>query len=197
MVVIGGGRVAERKVISLHKTGANVTVVSPRLTKKLQKDKTEKKIRHLSRNYKISDLKGAFLVIAATDSPEINRRVAENAPALVNVVDVPSQCNFIAPSVIKRGSLMIAISTSGTSPALSRAIRKELQILYGPEVSEYLKFVRSLRGKALSRIKEKGMRERFLKSLASENILRALRTKGLNEVKRTLLVRFRRLESKY
>ena len=183
-VVIGGGRVAERKILLLVKADAVITVISPQLTGRLLKEKEKKRIRHISRSYKINDLKGAFIVIAATDSPEINSRVAKDAPALVNVVDVPSQCNFIAPSVVKRGPLTIAISTGGISPALSKTIRRELEKLYGPMFSEYLKFVKKLREKAMVEIKDKKQREKFLKSLASEKVLKTLRAKGFEGVEK-------------
>lgn len=183
-VVVGGGKVAERKILSLIKASADITVISPHLTGRLLKEKTKHRIRHIARNYRTNDLKGAFLVIAATDSPEINSLVAKNAPALVNVVDVPSQCNFIAPSVVKRGALTLAISTSGISPALSKAIRKELERLYGPKFSDYLNFVKKLREKAMVGIKDKKKREKFLKGLASEKILKTLRKKRFEGIEK-------------
>jgi precorrin-2 dehydrogenase/sirohydrochlorin ferrochelatase len=189
-VVVGGGKVAERKVLVLLKAGADITVISPSLTWRLLKERSQKKIRHIHRGFRQNDLKGAFLSIAATDSAEINREVAFRAPALVNVVDVPSECNFIAPSVITRGDLTIAISTGGSSPALAKTMRKELEGIYGAEVSGYLKFLKRMRTKALSEISHKGKRESFLKGLASENMLKTLRVKGLDEVKKTLSTRF-------
>lgn len=192
-IVVGGGEVAERKVLSLLKSRADITVVSPSLTKRLSREKSLKTIRHLSRNYMKGDLKGAFLVIAATDSAEINKRVARDSPALVNVVDVPSECNFIAPSLLKRGPLIVAISTGGASPAFARTIRKELQQLYGPEFSGYLAFIKRIRAKALSEITEKDRRERFLKGLASKKILDTLRVKGLNDLKKSVKKKFQKL----
>ena len=195
-VVVGGGRIAERKVLSLIKAGAEVTVVSPLLTGRLQKEKEAKRLRHISRTYRPGDLKDSFLVIAATDSPEVNRKVAGDAPALVNVVDVPCECNFIAPSVVKRGPLVLAISTSGTSPAFAKAIRKEIEKSYGTVFSEYLGFVKVLRSRAMREITDTVVREKFLKSLASEDILYALRTKGLTTVKLSAMSRFRTLTGK-
>jgi precorrin-2 dehydrogenase/sirohydrochlorin ferrochelatase len=195
-VVIGGGKVSERKATSLVKAGAAVTVISPILTKTLLKEKLEGRIRHLSRTYRKNDLKGAFLVVAATDSSDINKKVAKDAPALVNVVDSPSECNFIAPSVVKRGHLIIAVSTSGTSPALSKAIRSELQSLFDSEFSGYLSFIKKLRAKALLEIKEKKKSARFLKSLADDKTLNTLRAKGLYAVKKTVLDRFEKLKKK-
>lgn len=193
VVVVGGGKVAERKVVSLVAAGADVTVVSPSLTRRLRKTLSEGRIRYISRIYRKNDVKGAFLVIAATDSPDTNRKVSKDAPALVNVVDVPAECNFIAPSVVRRGQLLIAISTGGVSPAFSKALRKELQVFYGPEFSGYLKFVKGIRVKAMAAISQKDRRERFLKGLASEEILVALRTKGVEAVKKIVTGRFEKL----
>ena len=194
-VVVGGGKVAERKISALLKAGADVTVVTPSLTPGLQKALSQKKIAHLARPYMRGDLKGAFLAIAATDSSATNRRVSKDAPGLVNVVDVPSECNFIAPSVVRRGPLLLAISTSGTSPAFARTLRKELQKSYGPELSEYLKFAKRIRAKAMDSISHKGKREAFLKGLASEEILALLRAKGVGEVKKVVVGRLRKLVS--
>ncbi|MBI5639620.1 MAG: bifunctional precorrin-2 dehydrogenase/sirohydrochlorin ferrochelatase [Nitrospirae bacterium] len=182
-VVVGGGKIAERKTLSLMESGAEITVISPSLTPRLKTAKEKKLIRHISRAYRNNDLKNASLVVAATDSPEVNRQVAKDAPGLVNVVDVPSQCNFIAPSVVKRGDLIIAISSSGVSPALSKTLRKELEKLYGPEFSEYLRFIKKVRTKALSEIREKTGRERFLKWIGSDKMLKMLRDKGVAAVK--------------
>jgi len=195
-VVVGGGKVAERKALTLIKAGADVTVVSPELTKRLRKEKESQRIRHISRTYRSGDLKDTFLVIAATDSPEVNTKVAEEAPALLNVVDVPSECNFIAPSFVKRGALVFAISTGGASPALAKVIRNEVGKLYGTVFSDYLGFVKTLRSRAMKEIADKKVREKFLKSLASGDIPYMLRTKGLNAVKQSVLRRFLKLTGK-
>lgn len=192
-VVVGGGKVAERKVLTLIKAGADVTVVSPLLTSRLRKLKEAKRIRHISRTYRPGDLKDSFLVIAATDSPAVNRKVAGDAPALLNVVDVPFECNFIAPSIVKRGPLVFAISTGGTSPAFAKTVRKEIEKSYGTVFSDYLGFVKVLRTRAMREIADKAAREKFLKSLASEDILHTLRAKGLTAVKLSVMARLRKL----
>lgn len=183
-VVIGGGKVAERKILALLKAGAELTVISPELTGKLERKKQKGVIRHVSRQYRNGDLKNAFLVIAATDSPSINQSVSEDAPCLVNVVDTPLLCNFIVPSTLNRGALGIAISTSGMSPALSRNIRKELEECYGSEFSRYLRSLGKIRTKAMMGIRDKKRREELLKSVASEKMIRILRERGLKEVKK-------------
>ncbi len=182
-VVAGGGPVAERKVLSLIAAGASVTVISPALTKGLREMKSKGSITHRGRAYRKGDVRGAFLVIAATDSEETNRLIASEASGLVNVVDVPKLCNFIAPSVVRRGSFVIAVSTSGVSPALSKSIRKELQSLYGNDIARYLEFTKKIRAKAMKMIGDQRKREAFLKVLGSPKVLTALREEGLSEVR--------------
>jgi precorrin-2 dehydrogenase/sirohydrochlorin ferrochelatase len=184
-VVIGGGKVAERKIFPLLRTGAHITVISPEITKKIGSAKQKKTIRHIARQYRSGDLKDAFLVIAATDSPVFNEQVSRDAPCLVNVVDTPHLCNFIVPSTMIRGPLNIAVSTSGISPALSRLIRKELEKAYGCEFSQYLQSLRKIRQDAMDMIPDKRKRTEFLKCIASEKMIRKLRGKGLQEMKKT------------
>ncbi len=175
---MGGGGVAERKALSLLEAGARVRVVSPRLTARLGKEKARGTIRHTPRRFRPSDLRGAFLAIAATDSPEDNIRVSEAAGrygALVNAVDMPERCSFIVPATLRRGPLTIAVSTSGASPAMARAIRKELQALYGARFARYLGKLEAVREKALAEIKDPAERAGFLRELASEKTLEMLR----------------------
>ncbi|MEW6714500.1 MAG: bifunctional precorrin-2 dehydrogenase/sirohydrochlorin ferrochelatase [Nitrospirota bacterium] len=182
-VVVGGGRVAERKVVTLLKAGALVKIISPAITKTLEKYKKQGLVSHIKREYRQGDLKDAFIVIAATSSPQTNSRVeadSKDLPRLINVVDTPSMGNFIVPSIVNRGHLTIAISTEGSSPALSKAVRKELEEIYGSEFSDYLEFVESIRKQAMNKIKDSVDREKFLKSLASEEIFRTLRKNGVN-----------------
>jgi len=181
-VVVGGGNVAERKARTLIKAGASVVIISPALTGSLGKLKEKGRLVHINRAYKKGDLKGAFIVIAGTSSPQINSRVARDAKSLVNVIDMPSEGNFIAPSIVKRGPLTIAVSTEGASPAISKAIRKELEKLYGTEFADFLRFAESVRRKALIKIPDPEKREKFLKSLAAEGVFNALRNKGSRAV---------------
>ncbi|MDO8746710.1 MAG: bifunctional precorrin-2 dehydrogenase/sirohydrochlorin ferrochelatase [Thermodesulfovibrionales bacterium] len=165
-VVAGGGKVAERKALSLLRSGAKITVISPEGTERLKKENLRGHIKYIPRRYKKGDLKNAFLVIAATDSIETNRKISEDAPYLVNVVDMPLLCNFIVPSVVRRGPLTIAVSTSGISPSLARAIRKELEGRYGREFEKHLNYIKKMRVKALSGIKNDKARIKFLRGLS-------------------------------
>lgn len=177
-VVIGGGKVAERKMRSLLKAEADVTVISPRITPLIEKEKCKGTIAHINRRYRKGDVKKAFIVIAATDSHPTNQLISDEAPCLVNVVDTPHMCNFIVPSVIQRGPLTIAVSTSGVSPAIAQSIRRELEKLYGPEFSTYLKGLKRIRAEAMNGIKDPKKRGALLKSVASDKMIRMLRVKG-------------------
>src|SRR4030042_230398 len=129
-IVVGGGSVAERKVEMLLEHETSVTVISPELSPKLQHLADQGAIKTITRNYQKGDLKGAFLVIAATDDPSVNAAVAGQARkqrALVNVVDDPRASDFIVPSMVRRGDITIAISTAGKSPALARKLRSLLE----------------------------------------------------------------------
>jgi len=181
-LVIGGGSVAERKVRSLLAAGADVRVISPDITKGLAKLRDRGLLKHTRRTYRKGDLKKAFIVIAGTSSPLVNKKIADEAECLINVIDVPSEGNYIVPSLVRQGALSIAISTEGASPAISKAIRKEIEGLYGKEYGRYLKFVETVRQKALIDIKNSRKRKRFLNFLASEKNLSRLREKGYDEV---------------
>jgi len=128
--IIGGGAVAERKVESLLNAGALVKVISPELTDQLRYLAKEKQITHINRVYQEEDIHDVFLLIAATDQKNINQAIAELANQqniLVNVVDDPSLCNFIVPSVLDRDPVTVAVSTGGASPVLARQLRMKLE----------------------------------------------------------------------
>lgn len=192
-VVVGGGSVAERKVRLLIHAGASVTLISPEITENLGRLAEKGQISHVRRSYRKGDLKGAFVVIAGTSSAGINTKIAQDAAHLVNVIDVPSEGNFIVPSVVRRGPLTIAISTEGVSPAVSKAIRKEVEHRYGREFAGYLRFLETVRTKALKDIGNAKKRQIFLKSLASEERLSTLREKGFSVVKKDILSHLHRL----
>lgn len=127
---------AERKVKGLLDCGAGVTVVSPDLTPRLRRRVEKGQIKHLSRMYRDGDYQGMYLLITATDDRELNRSIgieARKAGLLVNVVDDPDYCDFIAPSLVRRGDITFAISTGGGSPALARWLRRQIQTEFPPE----------------------------------------------------------------
>ncbi|MDO8282193.1 MAG: bifunctional precorrin-2 dehydrogenase/sirohydrochlorin ferrochelatase [Thermodesulfovibrionia bacterium] len=181
-VVIGGGRVAERKAAALIKAGAAIELVSPSLTPRLQKFKAAGKIKHKARNYAKGDLKSAFVVAACTSSGKTNIMIANDAKELfcplINVADNPSEGNFIVPASLTRGPLTIAISTEGASPAIAKMIRKEIQEVYDADFAKYLKLLGPLRRKALTKITDDKKRIYIFKKFSSPKIISTLRKKG-------------------
>jgi len=154
-VVIGGGKVALRKVKMLLDCGANVSVISPKPHPDIAKLSKERAIHLIQRDYEAQDLKGAVIAIACTDVKEVNRKVADEAKKagiLVNVADDPEPSDFIIPAFFRRGNLTLAVSTSGVSPALARKIRMKLEKSFGEEYASLL----SLIGEVRSTLKEKG-----------------------------------------
>jgi precorrin-2 dehydrogenase len=177
-LIVGGGQVAERKTLSLLEAGANVTVISPSLTQKLQELSQSGKIIHLPKTFDDKDLTGALLVVAATDSREVNTsigRLCKKRNILVNVVTPPDESSFIVPSVVERGELLIAVSTSGMSPALSKKIRQELEERYGPEYEVFLRKMSMLRARLMNEVKDEGVRREILQALANSDVISLLK----------------------
>lgn len=188
-VVIGGGRVAERKVKTLLKAGARVKVISPQLTAPLARLKEQKRISHLARPYRQSDLRGAFLAIGATDDRSINERIFREAAAVripVNVVDDPAHSSFIVPSVVKKKDLLVAISTSGKSPALARVLRQKLEKEIGPEYEGFLKLLGRVREKLLPLGLGQPRNQKIFRKLVGEDLLPLIRGKKFRELNRRL-----------
>ena len=129
-VIIGGGGVAEGKIARLLESGAEIRVISPDATPGIQRMADAGAIQWEPRPYRPGDLAGAFIAIAATNLREVNRRIFDEAEArgvMLNAVDDPPNCSFIAPSIVQRGPVTVAISTGGASPALARKLRESLQ----------------------------------------------------------------------
>jgi len=138
-VVVGGGAVAERKVATLLKAGAAVTVISPSLIGPLQSRVAAGNVRYIEREYRPGDLVGYEMAFVATDDKKVNPVVAQEARergVWINAADDPSHCDFILPSVLQRGDLVVAVATGGSSPALSRAIREELESYFTKDYAE-------------------------------------------------------------
>ena len=129
-VIVGGGTVAEGKIGRLLDSGADICVVSPDATPGIRQFVADGAVRWEQRKYQHGDLEGAFIAIAATNVREVNRLIfeeAEQRSVMLNAVDDPPNCSFIAPSIVQRGPVTLAISTSGVSPALARKLRESLQ----------------------------------------------------------------------
>ena len=198
-VVVGGGKVAERKIQTLLRCEAVVQVVSRDLTGTLQQYVEEGKITYLGDAFRESQLDGAFMVIAATDDPELNRKVslaAKRQNLLINAVDQPEDCNFIVPSILQRGDLIIAVSTSGKSPALARKIRQELEATFGDEYQSLLVIMGRLRKEILSSGLSSEENRAIFMALADSGLLKALEKRDWDEVAAILSKAFGRAVSR-
>ena len=177
-VVVGGGKVAEGKVAGLLEAGARVRVIAPELTPALADWARDGRVAHEPRAYAVGDLAGAFLVIGATDEPDINQQVWEEAEALrllVNVVDDTPHCNFIAPAIVRQGDLVVAISTSGKAPALAVRLKEHIQELIGPEHARFLELAGTLREPLAERTPEFAARRALWYQLVDSDVLDLLR----------------------
>jgi precorrin-2 dehydrogenase/sirohydrochlorin ferrochelatase len=178
-VVVGGGRVAERKVETFLEFGAVVAVVSPELTPSLRDLADQGMIEHVAGAYEPSSLDGAFLVVAATDDTEVNKAVfaeARRRGTLVNVVDVPELCTFFVPAMVRRGDLVISVSTSGKSPAMARRIREELESEFGPAYGELAELLGELRDEVKARYPDMAQRNRAYVRILDSDVLDLLAT---------------------
>jgi len=148
-LVIGGGEIAQHKVEGLLAAGARVTVIAPKLTRDLRRLLAEGKIDLVQREYREGDIESYEICMVATDDGAVNAEVAAEAKrwrVWVNAADDPANCDFILPSVIRRGAITIAASTGGMSPALARRLREELEAYLTeemPALAELLAEVRN------------------------------------------------------
>jgi precorrin-2 dehydrogenase/sirohydrochlorin ferrochelatase len=173
-LVVGGGSVGTRKVTTLVNCGALVTVVSPEATDRLLEMAASGSIELKKRVFRPSDLDGIFLVVGATDDEELNREIHTNAERLgilCNIADRPEACNFILPSIVNRGDLIIAISTSGKSPAFAKKLRKELEKKFGNEYAGLLELMGAIRKKLLSAKHEPEAHKHLFEQLLDRDLL--------------------------
>jgi precorrin-2 dehydrogenase/sirohydrochlorin ferrochelatase len=148
-IIIGGGDVAERKAGELLASGACPLVISPELTPTLAGWAAAGTISHLGRGYQAGDLDGAFLVIAATNNRTVNAAIAEEAAqvgALANIADSPDSGTFHTVATVRRGELLLTVSTGGASPMVAARIRRDLEASYGEEYGMLLALLRRFRG---------------------------------------------------
>lgn len=178
-LVVGGGAVGTRKVNTLLACGARVTVVSPDPAQQLKEMAAEGSITLKERAYRTVDLKDMFLVIGATDDEMLNRQISEEAEQigiLCNIADRPEACNFILPSVVQRGDLVITISTSGQSPALAKRLRRKLEAQFGEEYADFLLLMGVIRKKLLSQAHEPEAHKALFNQLIDSDLIELLRT---------------------
>ena len=188
VVVIGGGEVALRKVEGLLEAGARVTVVSPELHPGLASLIAAGRAQHIARGYRPGDLEGCTLAFVGTDDRSLNAAVAREGKGRgvwVNAVDDPSNCDFIMPGVIRRGDLIVAVSTSGGSPAMARKMREELEAFLTEDYALLLELAAEVRAEL--RVKGVVVAPEVW-NVALDGELRALLASGLRaEAKQRLL----------
>ena len=177
VLVVGAGRVAEGKIEGLLNTGARVRVIALQATQRVHEWARAREIILEQRAFSPADLNGIFLVVVATSSSQLNELVFLECRArgiLCNVVDVPPQCDFFYPAVVRRGDLQIAISTAGQSPSLAQTLRLQLERQFGPGYGDWVAELGRTRREVLPSNLEPEQKRFLLQSLASQSALEAM-----------------------
>lgn len=181
VVVVGSGRVAERKLGGLLAAGAAVNVVGPRPTKQILAWAGSGAITLSARRYQDGDLAGAFLVVAATDDSAVNQAVCDEARrrgCLVNAVEHPERSDFIVPAVVRRGEVTIAIGTGGASPALARHLRRRVEQAIGAEYAAAAAVLAELRPVLAERFPDADARTAAVERLLAAGLLDVAQEEG-------------------
>lgn len=172
-VVVGGGSVAERKARNLLKVGAKVRLISPEVTGGLLKLIEKGKIEATVREYRSGDLEGAALAFAATDNKEVNRLVRDDAALAgvpVNVADDPELCSFVVPSVVQKGPILVALSTSGLLPGLSKRLKEEIAGHIVEDYPAYARHVGRFRRVLMNEVDDARTRQRIMGAVLAAGI---------------------------
>lgn len=186
-MVIGGGKVAYRKVHSLLKAGAKIRLISPEIKEGVKSFVDEGKITWVRREYEAGDLEGSTIVFVAVDDPAVGAVVAEEAKKLnllINVADIPQQCTFTLSSYIERGDLLFTISTGGKCPAYSRHMRHTLEEIIDDSCGEVLDILARTRQKILEQGVESDKCRDLLNNLIKTNIMDLVREGKRNEAEK-------------
>ncbi len=172
-LVVGGGKVAERKIGALIDTGAELIVVSPGATGRIKEWAQSGKVDLQLRPFRPEDVTGATLLIAATDDPAVNLAVhqAMEPWQWINIVDRPDLCTFFVPSTLQRGSLQIAVSTGGQNPGLAKKLRRQLEEWIGEEYDEYISFLGEMRALILNLPLDEQRKRELLQKLLDDRFL--------------------------
>ena len=176
VLVVGAGKVGEQKIEGLLETGARIRVVALDATPAVREWARIGKIDLELRAFHRDDLAGAFLAVVATSSRTVNERIYHEAQVrgvLCNVVDVPELCDFFYPSVVRRGDLQIAVSTSGKSPSLAQRIRQQLEKQFGPGYAAWVAELGETRKLILASDLDQQRKLELLHSLASREAAEA------------------------
>lgn len=180
-VVVGGGKVAYRKVKGLLAEGAHVSVVSPAVVEEMVELVEQGQVRLFARTFESGDVADAFLVIAATNCPQVNHFVADCCQPfqLVNIVDDSERSTFHVPAVVQRGNLVLTVSTGGASPLLAKKIRDELAEQYSVDYEAYVIFLAEARQQILAQSFAPEQRKTLLKQSLDEQYFRSVEARQL------------------
>lgn len=177
-LVVGGGNVALRKIDSLLGCQALVTVISPVIIDEIRVLAERGDITLHLRGYQAGDLAGAFLVFAATDKPEVQERIAAEAAErniLLNIADDPRRCDFQVPAKVRRGELLLTVSTGGASPALSRLIREQLEEQFDEEYGMVISMFARIREVVVDGSGSSAANQKIFHDLLRSNIVELVR----------------------
>ncbi|MDP4145577.1 MAG: bifunctional precorrin-2 dehydrogenase/sirohydrochlorin ferrochelatase [Bacillota bacterium] len=184
--VIGGGKVAYRKTLSLLEYMASVTVISRDVIEEFKELIELKKIKFINDTYSYEYIKGGYLVYASTNSREVNEKIYRDCiknNKLVNVVDEPDICNFIVPSKLQRGDLTIAVSTNGKSPTLAKKIREDMEESFDFKYEIFLEIMGDIRKIAPEYIKDIHLRNEFYKEIVYSDIINRIDFENKEQIK--------------
>ncbi len=181
-IVVGGGRIAHRKVLSLLNFGADITVISPKITKPILELAKNHSIKIIKKEYSEKYIDGFGIVFSATDNQEINRTVRKDCTIkgiLLNVVDDPALCDFILPANVIRGDLTISISSQGKAPFFTKRMKNKIEGLIPPVYEDIISMAGKLREQTLhNKNIDPKTKTRILKEFASQNWEKILNGNG-------------------
>ncbi|MCK8815860.1 bifunctional precorrin-2 dehydrogenase/sirohydrochlorin ferrochelatase [Natroniella sulfidigena] len=192
VLIVGGGKVAYRKLKRLVTTEAKIELVSPKVIDPVKELIKQEEINYKQREFLELDLESSFLVIAATDQSGLNQRIAQLAEQegiLANVIDNLELSTCTLPAVVERGDLLITIATNGSLPALSRQLRLKLEEEFGPEFAFFLELLAEIRPLVIDKIDQEEQRREIFRRLADLELIEQLgvdRSVGIEEIKQIL-----------
>ena len=167
VVIVGGGKIATRRILPLLEAEAHIIVVSPEATEDIQTWHGQKRLQWKAKSFEPTDIKNAKIIIAATNQPNVNLQVYEAAEKhqFLNLADRPDLSDFFVPAAVRRGKLIVAVSTSGASPGLARQIKQQLSEMYDEKYESYVEFLYQCRQIVKSTGLNQQTRNKVLKEL--------------------------------
>lgn len=187
-LVVGGGKVGARKAFNLAKANAKVTVISDKFLKSFE-SLGKKNIKLKKRKYKTKDVQKQFLVFAATNNKKLNFKIKKDASklsVLCNVADNLKLSSFILPSIVDRKDLILAVSTSGASPAMAKIIRQKLESIFGDEYAKLLLLMKNIRKEILLQKENQNKNSKLFFNLIGNDILNHIKENNENKINQIL-----------